>query len=120
MGVFFQIRDDFLDVFADESVLGKKGTDIQEGKCSWVILRALEKCTESEMKLIQEHYGKAKEEDILLIREILDKYPIKTEFEECEKSTKERVAEILQSTEFPTQLIPFFNLLGNKLFGMRV
>ena len=120
MGVFFQIRDDFLDVFADASVLGKKGTDIQEGKCSWVVLNALERCSESEKETIQKHYGKASDEDVLLIREIFDKFPIKAEFEDCEKTVKERVTDILRSPEFPVQLIPFFNLLSDKLFGVRV
>ena len=41
LGCYFQVRDDYLDVFADASVLKKEGTDIQEGKCSWVVLTVL-------------------------------------------------------------------------------
>src|ERR1700761_649432 len=58
MGEYFQVQDDYLDAFADPSVLGKIGTDIQDNKCSWLINQALNIVTPEQRKLLDENYGR--------------------------------------------------------------
>ena len=52
MGHFFQVQDDYLDVYGDPDVTGKIGTDIADGKCSWIVVTALQAATPVEREII--------------------------------------------------------------------
>ena len=42
LGELFQAQDDMHDCFGEPGVIGKVGRDIEEGKCTWLLYRALE------------------------------------------------------------------------------
>jgi geranylgeranyl pyrophosphate synthase len=42
IGQMYQVQDDYLDCYADPKTFGKIGNDIEENKCSWLIVKALE------------------------------------------------------------------------------
>merc|ERR1712116_1162 len=68
MGHFFQVQDDFLDCFGDPKVTGKVGTDIEDGKCSWLVVTALSIFSPVQRQLIQNHYGLKDESSVQLIK----------------------------------------------------
>ncbi|KAJ8960246.1 hypothetical protein NQ318_003971 [Aromia moschata] len=72
IGEFFQIQDDFLDCFGDSAVTGKTGTDIQEGKCSWLAVVALQRATPAQRKIMEEHYGRPEEESVRIVRNLYE------------------------------------------------
>ena len=78
------MKDDFLDCYGDPSVTGKVGTDIEENKCSWLIVQALQRVTPQQRALLQvsrnsltqsdalsHSHVRAKLECTLLLRRIL-------------------------------------------------
>lgn len=116
LGCYFQVRDDYLDVFADASVLKKEGTDIQEGKCSWVVLTVLSMCSEEDRATIQQHYGKKEKEDVRVVKEVFSKYDVKSCFLRYEEEALQRIGVILSS--FPEKrFVPFMQHFTRTLFG---
>jgi farnesyl diphosphate synthase len=53
LGKFFQVQDDFLDCYGDPATIGKIGTDIQDNKCSWLVVQALQRVN-AEQRVILE------------------------------------------------------------------
>ena len=49
----FQVQNDFLDYYSKEEIGEKSGTDIQEGKCTWPIVIALERATAEQKRILK-------------------------------------------------------------------
>jgi farnesyl diphosphate synthase len=61
IGHFFQVHNDFLDCFGDPKKTGKKATDIQESKCTWLFVESVRLCKGSHQEeLLKEDYLAAK------------------------------------------------------------
>jgi geranylgeranyl diphosphate synthase type II len=75
LGIAFQLQDDLLDVFADQSKFGKKiGGDIVSNKKTFLLLKALEISDEGSKRTIQEWITKTDFDADLKIRSISDIY----------------------------------------------
>lgn len=48
-----QIQDDYLDCFGDPVVIGKAGTDIEDNKCSWLVVQALDHASPEQRSVIE-------------------------------------------------------------------
>ncbi len=77
MGIAFQLMDDSMDYVSNEEDFGKTiGTDLQEGKVTLPVIKALRECNNTEKESIKRLLGsnKAGGNDLIKALEIINKY----------------------------------------------
>ncbi|KAG7536110.1 Isoprenoid synthase domain superfamily [Arabidopsis suecica] len=96
MGIYFQVQDDYLDCFADPETLGKIGTDIEDFKCSWLVVKALERCSEEQTKILYENYGKADPSNVAKVKDLYKELDLEGVFMEYESKSYEKLMGVIE------------------------
>lgn len=111
IGQLFQIQDDYLDLYGDPLVTGKIGTDIQEGKCSWLIIMALELADETQMEILKANYGKNDLESVYRVKEVFNQLRLKQWFfnleENSYKQLNKMIIRLAETTGLPESAFRF-------------
>jgi len=47
------MQDDYIDCFGDPELTGKVGTDIEDNKCSWLIVQALAHASDHQRTVLE-------------------------------------------------------------------
>ncbi|XP_072942410.1 farnesyl pyrophosphate synthase-like [Epargyreus clarus] len=113
MGEFFQIQDDFLDCFGDPAATGKNGTDIQDGKCTWLAVVALQRVSPAQRQIMEEHYGGSKPGDAERIKDLYEELQLPHTYSVYEEATYDLLRTQIQQV---TRGLPhdlFFKILDN-------
>ncbi|KAL2524147.1 Farnesyl pyrophosphate synthase 1 [Abeliophyllum distichum] len=97
MGIYFQVQDDYLDCFGDPERIGKIGTDIEDFKCSWLVVKALELCNEEQKKILFEHYGKEDPADVAKIKALYNDINLQGVFAEYESKSYEKLISSIEA-----------------------
>ncbi|KAF8409770.1 hypothetical protein HHK36_005849 [Tetracentron sinense] len=97
MGTYFQVQDDYLDCFGDPEVIGKIGTDIEDFKCSWVVVKALELSNEEQKKLLHENYGKVDPANVAKVKAIYKDLDLQGVFAEYESKSYEKLIKFIEA-----------------------
>lgn len=114
MGEYFQIQDDVLDCFGDPAVIGKVGTDIQDNKCSWLVVQALQRCNATQRQVLQDNYGQWDDNKVAAIKALYEELELKQAFEQYEEESYARIqAQLDQVKNVPRQV---FEVLLHKIY----
>ncbi|EFN82314.1 Farnesyl pyrophosphate synthetase [Harpegnathos saltator] len=87
IGHFYQIQDDYLSCYGNRKTLGKVGTDIEEGKCTWLIVTALQRVTREQRNVLKECYGSTDRQKITRVRQLYKDLDLPGIFFTYEKGT---------------------------------
>lgn len=114
MGEYFQIQDDYLDCFGDPKVIGKVGTDIQDNKCSWLVVQALDRVTKEERTILEQNYGQWNDAKVAKIKDLYTKLDLPAVF----SSYEENSYKVIQDELDKVTLMPrdVFELLLKKIY----
>lgn len=115
IGYFFQVQDDFLDCFGDASVTGKVGTDIQEGKCTWLAVVFMQRASRDQKKLFAEHYGKKGDEDVAIVKQLYEDVGIPNTYAIYEEDSYNMMKTHVQQTSRGVPHEVYFMIM-NKIY----
>jgi farnesyl diphosphate synthase len=115
MGEYFQVQDDYLDCYGDPAVIGKVGTDIQDSKCSWLVVQALDRCTPAQRKVLEQNYGMHNDKNEAAVKKLYEELNLKKVFEEYEEESYRMIQAKLDKIE---HIMPrdVFELLLKKIY----
>ncbi|KAM6909654.1 farnesyl pyrophosphate synthase [Xenentodon cancila] len=115
MGEFFQIQDDYLDCYGDPAVTGKIGTDIQDNKCSWLVVKAVEVMTPEQRSELEACYGCKDETSVEKVKALYKTLQMPTLYQKHEEESYQRLQKLIahHAQNLPTSV--FLNF-ANKIY----
>ena len=99
MGEYFQIQDDYMDAFADPSVLGKIGTDIRDNKCSWLVNQALQRCPADQRPVLDKNYGQKNEACERAVKVLYHKLGLESVYHKYEEARVADLREMISNVD---------------------
>ncbi|XP_078391874.1 farnesyl pyrophosphate synthase isoform X2 [Cetorhinus maximus] len=110
MGEFFQIQDDYLDCYGDPEVTGKIGTDIEDNKCSWLVVQALKRVDPKQRQLLEDNYGRSEQEKIAKVKALYEELDMRAIYSQYEEHSYQRLLGLISQhcTKLPQEVFLSF------------
>uniref|UniRef100_T1IND5 Farnesyl pyrophosphate synthase n=1 Tax=Strigamia maritima TaxID=126957 RepID=T1IND5_STRMM len=115
MGNLFQVQDDYIDCFGDPAITGKIGTDIEDGKCSWLIVTAFQLANPDQIAIIQENYRKSDPQCVAKVKNVYEKLQIPAVYEKYEEERYKEIVKLIDEldSDLPSNI---FCELANAIY----
>ncbi|XP_031621837.1 farnesyl pyrophosphate synthase-like [Contarinia nasturtii] len=117
-GHFYQVQNDYFDCFNDANVLRKPGTDIEDGRCTWLAVTAMEHVSDEQKDILIKCYGQNDAECIRQVKQVykdLDLPKLYNQFaDQTHYNIKKKIEAFSQQYDLPPNI--FLKTL-NTLFA---
>jgi farnesyl diphosphate synthase len=108
MGEYFQIQDDYLDCYGAPEVIGKIGTDIEDNKCSWLVVQALDRVDAKQRKVLEENYGQHNMKKVEKVKKLYAELDLENVFKKYEEESYQEIQKLLsQVHSMPKEVFEF-------------
>ncbi|EDW02398.1 farnesyl pyrophosphate synthase [Drosophila grimshawi] len=115
MGNFFQVQDDFLDCFGNPEVTGKIGTDIQDNKCSWLAVVAMQRANAEQKQIMIDCYGQTDPLKVERVKELYKELSLPSTYAIFEEESYNMIKTHIQQTSRGVPHQTFLQIL-NKIY----
>jgi len=110
MGEYFQIQDDYLDCYGDPKVTGKVGTDIQDNKCSWFVVQALQRSSPEQRSVLEENYAVDDPEKIAAVKSLYGSLQLEQCYRDYEENSYAEIQSLISKlhADLPAEMFHSF------------
>lgn len=108
MGEYFQIQDDFLDCYGKPEDIGKIGTDIQDNKCSWLVIQAMKVCNSKQLAVLEDNYGIHDASNVNIVKKLYNELNMTDIFNRYEAGSYEKINKLIEEIDnVPKEIFKF-------------
>ena len=111
LGQFFQIQDDYLDCYGAPEVIGKVGTDIEDNKCSWLVVQAMTRCNDEQRKIVELNYGQNDPAKVAAIKALYKELDLESVFKTYEEKSYQELSALIAGQQVLPQAL-FMEMLA--------
>ncbi|ETV63685.1 hypothetical protein H257_19385, partial [Aphanomyces astaci] len=90
------------------------GTDIQDNKCSWLVVQALARASDAQRATLKEHYGKNDASSIQLVKDLYVALDLEGVYRAYENDSYDTLCKLIGGvTNMPTTV---YHMLLSKIY----
>eukprot|EP00275_Glaucocystis_incrassata_P002029 EC124598.1.p1 GENE.EC124598.1~~EC124598.1.p1 ORF type:complete len:163 (+),score=26.89 EC124598.1:72-491(+) len=114
MGEYFQVQDDYLDCYGDPKTIGKIGTDIEDNKCGWLIVQALQIASLEQRAILESNYAKEDPESVVQVKKVYNDLKLPEVFAKYETESYQKLVAQISKVEIVPHAV--FTDLLHKIY----
>ena len=104
IGHLFQMQDDYLDCWGDPAITGKIGTDIEDGKCSWPVVAALQLANDTQIDKLRANFAKRDGNCVRRVKDVFNELKLIDVFRKEEEQMYKEICQLIDGLKDKSEL----------------
>ena len=89
---------------------GKVGTDIQDNKCSWLVVQCLQRASPEQRQILQENYGQKEAEKVARVKALYEEMNLSAVYMQYEEDSYSHIMGLIEQYAAPLPPAIFLGL----------